>query len=544
MSFFKCNWNLIKEDFCTAIEDFFSNLSLPTGVNSTFLVLIPKVDSVVGFKDLRPISLIGGIYKVISKILIGRMKPLFSEIISPQQCAFVKDRQILDAVLIANEVIDSRLRSQKPGFVLKLDIEKAFDHVNWSCLFKALEHMGFGERWINQIRACVSTASFSVLVNGESSGYFRSSRGLRQGDPLSPFLFIVVMEVLSGILNILQDEGHITGFCMNEDRGIGKVNHILYADDAIVFCEASGLQLRYVMAALICFETISGLKVNLHKSSLFPVGSDPDAAIFTEFLGCHLDHFPSSYLGLPLGTKATSKVIWDPVITSIERKIQSWKTKFLSLGGCIALLKSVLSGLPVYFLSVLKAPVEVIKRIERIKNRFLWAGSSEKDKIHWVNWEIVKTPKRLGGLGVHDMRIMNTSLLAKWAWRYATERSAWWRKLIVTKCEVGTSEWILTWNLGRAGSSFWRWLIPFSTLLWKYSFLDPGGGGGGGGRGCAFWFDVWVRGGGGGGGGFLICFQGLLQLQYPWKQMFLTFVLLVIGEDGASLCQPRFVVEP
>ncbi|CAN1846149.1 LINE-1 retrotransposable element ORF2 protein [Linum perenne] len=278
VAFFKSNWILIKEDFCNAVDDFFSNLSLPAGINSTFLVLIPKVDSVAGFKDLRPISLIGGIYKVISEILMGRMKPLLSEVISPQQCAFIKNRQILDAVLIANEAIDSRLRSRKPGLVLKLDIEKAFDHVNWSCLFKVLNIMGFGERWINQIKVCVTTAS-SVLVNGESPGYFRSSKGLRQGDSLSPFLFIVVMEVLSGILNILQEDGRINGFCLNEARGIGMVNHILYADDAIIFCEASGSQLRYVMAALICFAAISGLKVNLHKSSLFPVGLVPEADI-------------------------------------------------------------------------------------------------------------------------------------------------------------------------------------------------------------------------------------------------------------------------
>ncbi|CAN1188042.1 Putative ribonuclease H protein At1g65750 [Linum perenne] len=191
------------------------------------------------------------------------------------------------------------------------------------------------------------------------------------------------------------------------------VNHILYADDAIIFCEASGSQLRYVMAALICFEAISGLKVNLHKSSLFPVGLVPEADIFAEFLGCRLDQFPSSYLGLPLGTKATSKVIWDPVIYSLESRIQSWKTKFLSFGGRIAMLKSVLSGMSIYFMSVLKAPVEVINKIERIQNRFLWAGSTDKDKIHWIRWEIVKTPKNLGGLGVHDLRTLNSALLAK-----------------------------------------------------------------------------------------------------------------------------------
>ncbi|CAN1183437.1 Putative ribonuclease H protein At1g65750 [Linum perenne] len=172
----------------------------------------------------------------------------------------------------------------------------------------------------------------------------------------------------------------------------------------------------------------------------------------------------------------------------MERKIQSWKSKFLSFGGRIALLKSVLSGLPVYYLSILKAPSSVIKRIENIQNRFLWAGALEKDKIHWVGWDMAKTPKRLGGLGIQDLRIMNLALISKWSWRYATERTAWWRILISAKCGEGPSEWRPTWNLGSAGVSFWRWLVPSSSLIWHFSYLDPGGGF------CAFWFDTWVRG--------------------------------------------------
>ncbi|CAN1121444.1 Putative ribonuclease H protein At1g65750, partial [Linum perenne] len=348
--------------------------------------------------------------------------------------------------------------------------------------------MGFSERWLDKIRCCVTSAYFSVLVNGEASGYFKSSRGLRQGDSLSPFLFIAVMEVLTGILNMAQEADLVHGFCMNEERQTGRVSHILYADDAMVFCDATADQVSHVFAALICFECITGLKVNLHKSFMFAVGSVPEMARFAALVGCQVSVFPTYYLGLPLGVKSFSEIIWDPVLVSLEKKIQSWKTRFLSFGGRIALLKSVLSGLPIYFMSLFKAPAKVIKKLEAIQCRFLWTGDIQKGKVHWVAWDMVKTPKKLGGLGIQDLKILNDALLSKWVWRYAIERRAWWRSLLVAKCGIGRSVWRARWELGSTGYSIWRWIVPFNSLFWRHGFLDPGGGM------CDFWFDCWVKG--------------------------------------------------
>ncbi|CAN1810376.1 Putative ribonuclease H protein At1g65750, partial [Linum perenne] len=168
--------------------------------------------------------------------------------------------------------------------------------------------------------------------------------------------------------------------------------------------------------------------------------------------------------------------LWDSVVRSVEQKVQWWKAKFLSFGGRVTLLKSVLSGLPVYFMSLFKAPAKVIKRIERIQNNFLWSGSNEGGKIHWVDWNMVKTDKKFGGLGVHDLATLNSALLSKWMWRYAVERNAWWRSLIEIKCKGG-SDWIPAWNLGPAGWSIWRWVLSVNHLFWSYGFIDPGVGG-------------------------------------------------------------------
>ena len=146
-------------------------------MNATFIVLIPKKGGAEDLKDFRPISLVGGLYKWLAKVLANRLKMVVGKVVSKAQNAFVEGRQILDAVLVANEVIDLILKSNEEAVMCKLDIEKTCDHVEWSFLFSIVSMMGFGEKWIRWVQWCISTAGFSVLVNGFSSGFFQSSRG-------------------------------------------------------------------------------------------------------------------------------------------------------------------------------------------------------------------------------------------------------------------------------------------------------------------------------------------------------------------------------
>ena len=136
-------------------------------------------------------------YKLLSKLLANRIRLVLESLISSSQNAFVGGRQTLDSILIANECLDSRLKSSILGIFCKLDIEKAYDHMNWNCLLYLLERMGFGYCWCHWMKTCISTVQFFVLVNGSLAGFFGSSWGLRQGDPLSPLLFLLIMEVLS-----------------------------------------------------------------------------------------------------------------------------------------------------------------------------------------------------------------------------------------------------------------------------------------------------------------------------------------------------------
>ena len=185
----------------------------------------------------------------------------------------MEGRQILDVVLIANEAMDSRLKDNVRGVLCKLDIEKTYDHISWSFLLAVLKKMGFGERWIKWIDWCISTVKFSVLINGSPSDFFQSSRGLRQGDPLSLYLFVIAMEVFSSMLRRAISGSYLSGWKVSGRRGEGmQISHLLFADDTLVFCEESLDQMTYLSWLLMWFEACLGLRINLEKSEMIPVG--------------------------------------------------------------------------------------------------------------------------------------------------------------------------------------------------------------------------------------------------------------------------------
>ena len=211
------------------------------------MVLIPKKAGAEDLRDFRPINLVGSLYKWLAKVLANRLKKVVGKVVSRAQGAFVKRRQILDAVLIANEAIDSVLKNNENGILCKLDIEKTYDNVDWSFLLTTMQKMGFGEKWIGWIKWCISTASFSVLVNGTSTGFFQSSRGLTQGDPLSPYLFVIAMGVFSSFLKRVVDGGFMSGCRVKgkSEEGV-LISHLLFADDTLVFCKAYQDHLTYL----------------------------------------------------------------------------------------------------------------------------------------------------------------------------------------------------------------------------------------------------------------------------------------------------------
>jgi hypothetical protein len=299
---------VVKGDLMAVFADFHSQGKFVKSINSTFISLIPKFHGAKEIKDFRPISLVGGVYKIIAKVLANRMRSVMDRIIFKPQNAFVEGRQILDSVLITNECLDGKLKSGVPGVLCKLDMEKAYDHLNWNFLLYLLRRCGFGEKWCLWIKQCISSTRFSVLINGAPSGFFRSSRGVRQGDPLSPFLFVLVMEAFSKMIGAITSRGLISGFSVgSSELNRVVVSHLLFANDTLDFCGVNESQIRHLGALLVCFEAVSGLKVNLAKFALFPVGSVGDVDQLVGLLGCGTGTLPLKYLWLPWGLLTSSK---------------------------------------------------------------------------------------------------------------------------------------------------------------------------------------------------------------------------------------------
>ena len=170
-------------------KEFYEHNRFVRSLNSTFMVLIPKKRDAEDIKDFRPISLLGGLYKILAKVLANRLKKVVGKVVSEAQNAFVEGRQILDATLIANEAVDATLRRRDSGVLCKLDIEKTYDHLDWEFLLELLSKMGFGSKWISWINWCISSASFSVMVNGSFLFLLKLQR-VETGGPALPLIFL------------------------------------------------------------------------------------------------------------------------------------------------------------------------------------------------------------------------------------------------------------------------------------------------------------------------------------------------------------------
>ncbi|GJV18249.1 putative RNA-directed DNA polymerase, eukaryota, reverse transcriptase zinc-binding domain protein [Tanacetum coccineum] len=297
--FFKEYWDLIGTDFCEAVESFFLNGSFPKGCNSSFIALIPKVVDAKFVNDFRPISLIGCVYKVVTKILANRLALVISDLVSNTQSAFISGRQILDGPFILDEILNWCKRKKKKAMFFKVDFAKAYDSVRWDYLIDVLEAFGFGPTWCNWIRGTFSCAKASILVNGSPSKEFSFHRGLKQGDPLAPYLFILVMESLHLSFLRVVDEGLFKGIHLSESVSI---SHLFYADDAMFIGEWSEGNLTNILNILKCFYLASGLQINIHKSQVLGVGV-PHFVVeqAASIIGCSVMNNQFTYLGVKVG---------------------------------------------------------------------------------------------------------------------------------------------------------------------------------------------------------------------------------------------------
>eukprot|EP00253_Pinus_taeda_P025237 PITA_25237 len=328
------------------------------------------------FQGFRPIALCNVIYKIIATLIAKRIKPLLANLISPEQTGFVEERQILDGLVVTQEVIHTIKEKKQKGMMIKLDLSKAYDRLNWKYLKRVLESFGFNNIWVDWVLSMISTPNFSILINGIPSTPFNASRGIRQGDPLSPFLFILAVEGLGRFLKKEQRERIIKGLKLWGSNI--PITHQQFVDDIMLFCEATVKEVKGIKRILDTFMEASGMEVNKEKSCTFVFNSlDSVKAHLTRMLGFKQGELPTKYLGNQIDFHPTRMVNWLQVIEKIKNKMAGWAFRTLNIAGRIVLVKSVLQAIPIYPLSIIVAPKGACSKIKELYTKFIWGGPNQ-----------------------------------------------------------------------------------------------------------------------------------------------------------------------
>ncbi|KAJ9536534.1 hypothetical protein OSB04_un000286 [Centaurea solstitialis] len=424
--FFKKAWHIVGEDVKVAVHNFFYSGRMLKEINHTLLCFIPKVPNATRVSDFRPISCCSVLYKVISKVISERIKPYLAGIVGPTQSAFIPGRRITDNILMAHELVAGYQRDTgHPRCAFKIDLRKAYDTVDWNFLIKMLCGFGFHPvlcRWIEEM---LNTTSFSIALNGETVGFFKGARGLRQGDPISPYLFTLVMEGFAMILRqCIQEEANFRYHQGCEDM---QITHLCFADDLFVFTSANVESIEVLRRALDRFRTRSGLEPDLAKSEVFFCNVPlEDRQVILNILPLNTGTFPIRYLGVPLSATCLRVGDFAPLINRVRGRIHDWKSKFLSYGGRKQLIMSVLQSMQLYWMMVFVLPSSVIHDLEGMFRDFLWAqGNNSRGKCK-VAWDAVCKPIHCGGLGFKRLSLWNRTLITKHIWDLLTNRQTLW----------------------------------------------------------------------------------------------------------------------
>uniref|UniRef100_A0A803Q9L8 Reverse transcriptase domain-containing protein n=1 Tax=Cannabis sativa TaxID=3483 RepID=A0A803Q9L8_CANSA len=434
-AFYQKFWHIIGNDVIKTVQNFFTTGCLPVNLNDTNVVLIPKKKKPELITEMRPISLCNVLYKVISKVLTNRMKHLMGSIISENQSAFIPGCLITDNIMISFEVLHYLKRRQqgKEGVMaLKLDLSKAFDRIEWAYLNAMLLKLGFDEKWVSLIHNCLSSVKYKVICGNHETNIFCPTRGIRQGDPLSPYLFLVCAEGLSALIRKFEARAEID-----------KVKELL-----------------------LSFEKASGQQVNFNKSSAFFSSntSQNSKALICNSMGISEATEDSKYLGLPSTLDRNKNAVLGFLKDKMQKRIQSWDGKFLSRAGKEVMIKSVLQSVPSYAMNVFLLSKATCNQMETLMNRFWWQSKGENSKgIHWKSWKNLSKSKSKGGMGFRNLRDFNLAILGKQGWRLLVNHNSLVGRIFKARYFPNTS--FFNSEIGGNPSFIWRSIFETKNLV-------------------------------------------------------------------------------
>ncbi|KAL6205710.1 hypothetical protein ACLB2K_022964 [Fragaria x ananassa] len=312
-------------------------------------------------------------------------------------------------------------------------MSKAYDRVEWGFLEVVMRRVGFHERWIAMILRCISTVSYSFLINGEVRGLVLPSRGLRQGDSLSPYLFLLCAEALSRLIMEAEVGGRLHGVRVCPEAPM--ISHLLFADDSLIFFRANEEECGVVRDILLQYERVSGQQVNFQKSSIsFSRNICLDAQFqLAAQLGVTRVTKHDKYLGLPIEVSYSKVEAFQYVQEKIEKRSKGWRGKTLSVAGREILIKAVLQSIPNYVMSCFELLKHLCIAMHSLLAKFWWGDNEGDKKIHWLAWDRLCKPKSEGGMGFRNLIYFNRALLAKQGWRILSRPEALVTRLLRAK---------------------------------------------------------------------------------------------------------------
>eukprot|EP00253_Pinus_taeda_P011292 PITA_11292 len=438
IEFFQAGWHFLGREILELIEESRMNQKVWPAINSTFYALIPKNDNLEDANGFRPIALCNVIYKIITTLIAKRLKPLLDKLISTEQMGFVEGRQILDGLVVTQEVIHSLKMKNQKGMMIKLDLSKAYDRLNWKYLGEVLESFGFKGlgRYIKKERAA------------------NKIKGLKLWGNELP------------------------------------LTHQQFVDDIMLFGEPTVKEVRQLKKILDLFTEASGLEINRDKSCVFIFNTmEQIKTHLIRLLGFKRGELPTKYLGNLLDFTSKRLKNWQGVLDKLRNRVVNWAFRTLNMAGRIVLVKSVLQAIPIYPLSIMAAHLGICSKIREIMRKFIWGGANHQKKWALVSWKHLTERKEKGGLGLRDPEKLNKVLGAKLWWRWLREGNDLWKAIWRLKYNMpDTTVDILRQRETPKGSTIWDLARQNRDIVENHIFWEVRGGGE-----ANFWEEKWQQ---------------------------------------------------
>jgi mannosylglycoprotein endo-beta-mannosidase len=378
-------------------------------INKGVITLIPKSGDRAKLSNWRPITLLGSTYKVLAKVLAGRIKAALTHIIRPNQTGFVEGRSIIDNTFMAQEAFEWAEESEQDLVLLLLDFEKAFDRIEWGFLFTALAKLGFSETWIRWVKTLYLEASSAIKVNGTTGPTFQLARSVRQGCPLAPYLFILATDVLGHML--ADPKYKVEGLTLPKG---GLVREQTFTDDTALYLQGSPSNLDRAQNVLNIFCQASRARVNWHKSAAIWASKNKREWHWGENVGLKWipDGEGTRYLEVQVGSHLPPEANFEKMKLSLKNKLISWSNNRLFVAGRILVANQVLLASMWYLTASWNPDPRMCAQIRGIVRNFIWGGRDTLARAK-VKWDTMVMPTYRGGLGIIDPRAQSEALLAK-----------------------------------------------------------------------------------------------------------------------------------